>query len=77
MARVQGHAAAAMEASMSAAEARARAKELGRRKYRLEGTPAGNSRFVYRETALRLQLRYGGKVVNYRPGKRPARRSKR
>lgn len=70
MAVVVDQAQAATEAAMSPDEARLyQVHRRGGRKFRLEGTAAGNSRFVCRETALRLQAKYGGRIVNYRPGR--------
>ena len=61
----------AQEAALQVDEAREHARSIGRwRRWRLEGTAAGNSRFVGRATAERLQRRYGGKVVHYQPPRR-------
>lgn len=75
---VRQHGQASLEAAMSQAEARAyaTAQRVGARKFRVEGSRAGNSRFVYKPTAERLQVKYGGQVVNYRPRQRRLRRAR-
>jgi len=60
------HRAASREAMASPEVCRDLARETGARKFRLEGTPVGNSRLLYLATAFRLQAKYGGEVVNYR-----------
>lgn len=57
----------AIEASATPDECREMAKETKSRKYRLEGSAGGNSRLVGKTTALRLRMKYGGEIVNYRP----------
>ena len=65
---------ATLEASMGTAEAKkyASTTNVGRRKYRLEGSRAGNSRFLYLPTAERMKRAYGGTIVDHRPAKPPA-----
>lgn len=56
------------ESLMSPEEAREHLrKDRSRRKFRVEGTRAGNSRFVTLKTAERIRDRLGGAIVNYRP----------
>ncbi len=61
------HNAATREATAAAEECHELARETGGRKFRLEGTPAGNSRLLYLATTFSLRARFGGRVVNYRP----------
>ncbi len=65
--RVFGHNVATEESLMTAEQAREYALGLGQRKFRVEGTLAGNSRFLYKPTAERIQRRVGGTIVDYRP----------
>jgi len=68
--RVARHNAAAAEATISAEDAIAYAKELReqgarwpRRRWRVEGTAAGNSKLLTEERAIAVQRRTGGTVV--------------
>jgi hypothetical protein len=61
------HSTATREVAAAPDQCRDVARETGARKFRLEGTPAGNSRLLYLATAQRLQVRFGGRIVNYRP----------
>jgi hypothetical protein len=58
---------AAREAMASPEACRDLARENGARKFRLEGTPGGNSRLLCLTTAQRLQQKLGGRIINYRP----------
>lgn len=66
---LEDYSAAAQEAVMEAEEVRryASSGRVGARKYRLEGSVAGNSKLVYKRTAEKLRAMYGGTIVNMRP----------
>jgi hypothetical protein len=61
------HGTASREAIAAPDVCRDLARETGARKFRLEGTPGGNSRLLFLSTAQRLQAKFGGRIVNYRP----------
>lgn len=66
---------AVREAMASSEECRELARTTHRRKFRLEGAAAGNSRLVYLVTAQRLQRRLGGghRQLSTPPGTHAAR----
>lgn len=76
------HEQAVIESQMSKPEAEAYAtrhrKSFGRfrRRWRVEGTPAGNSRLVTLEVAWKLQARTGGEVVEVVMAGKGGRRSR-
>jgi hypothetical protein len=61
------HSTATAEALATPEQCRDLARETGARKFRVEGTPVGNSRLLCLPTAKRVQTKLGGKIVNYRP----------
>jgi hypothetical protein len=61
------HNTAALESLATPEQCRDVARETGARKFRVEGTPVGNSRLLCLPTAKRVQTKLGGEIVNYRP----------
>jgi hypothetical protein len=61
------HSTATAEALATPEQCRDLAPETRARKFRVEGTPVGNSRLLCLPTAERLQAKHGGEIVNYRP----------
>lgn len=61
------HSTAISEALAMPEQCRDLAREAGARKFRVEGTPVGNSRLLCLPTAKRVQTKLGGAIVNYRP----------